>query len=907
MRYFLLFFFLLLSFASRAQTGHYFLQHYSPGNERLDHVCFDIVQDDRGIMYFATRAGILRFDGHSWDVVEGNGAIYALETNSRGEIFWAGARGFGKLQNEKDGTVTMTKLSSAEEDVYQALAIRDRVYFLNNDAVFLLGPNNTVTTIKESNLAGSTALFELFDVPYVSTEGSGNYKIDQNKLAHSTLNISGNAEIVFSARLDDTYLLGTSDHKLYLCSENLQTRPIKLEDEQYINASVFISGAWVNKHLVALGTLRGGLIFINPFTGRTEEIINYNTGLPDNEVFTLMCDRNKSVWAAHDYGFTRISPFLPFKSFSHYSGLQGNLLCAETFSNQAYAGTSLGLFKLVREELYEEITFYEDVKIPVPKVKGQPPVREETEKQVTPDQQEKKKGFLRFLKRRNKEEVDDKAEYAEASAGNLPAASETPAEEYIIKKIKKTEKILRSAQYVYKKVKGIEAKITHLTEVNGKLIASGLAGVFEVNDLTATNILEEPARSIFSHQNNLLIATYEDNLLSFEFNGKKWNKTKSIKGIDDQITFIFKTENELWLCALDKIYRVQSEENGTDSVYSIPFPNPNFSKIIGLPLNSSIVIVNGDGFFQVDRASNSIQKIDSLPSPKAYFASAGSLWYHDNHSWNVLGKIAKQTNIHLLNLFPDLRFVASGQSSENLWVITSDNQLYKFYGEKLSLSEIQYPLFVKSIRHADKKISSDRAIKINQEEGTLTIELVKPFFAGEKTAEYRYYLQGLDDSWSEWSTINEMNFPYLPAGSYTLLAQSRDAFGTYTEMTPIEIEVLPPYWRRPWFYAMEFALIAMLVLASFRLSSKFRFISRLLSLLTIILLIEFIQTVAGYTLSTNSSPVIDFIIQVVVALMVLPIEGFLRNLMFKSIESKSKIYQIITGTEKQSAKLNKKL
>jgi hypothetical protein len=56
-------------------------------------------------------------------------------------------------------------------------------------------------------------------------------------------------------------------------------------------------------------------------------------------------------------------------------------------------------------------------------------------------------------------------------------------------------------------------------------------------------------------------------------------------------------------------------------------------------------------------------------------------------------------------------------------------------------------------------------------------------------------------------------------------------------------------------------------------------------LITIILLIEFIQTVAGATFASKDSPVMDFFIQVGVALVILPVESYLRNLMLRSIGS----------------------
>jgi hypothetical protein len=126
-------------------------------------------------------------------------------------------------------------------------------------------------------------------------------------------------------------------------------------------------------------------------------------------------------------------------------------------------------------------------------------------------------------------------------------------------------------------------------------------------------------------------------------------------------------------------------------------------------------------------------------------------------------------------------------------------------------------------------------------------------------------------------------------------------------MDAVSFEVLPPYWKRTWFYALEFLLFASLVVLSFRLSTRYHVISRLLSLLTIILLIQFIQTVIGETFETRASPVMDFFIQVLVAVLILPVEGYLRNLLLQSVEPGSILHRLIptkenTGPEEEQSK-----
>ena len=184
-------------------------------------------------------------------------------------------------------------------------------------------------------------------------------------------------------------------------------------------------------------------------------------------------------------------------------------------------------------------------------------------------------------------------------------------------------------------------------------------------------------------------------------------------------------------------------------------------------------------------------------------------------------------------------------------------------------------------------MSRSSALEIEQENSSLKIEVIKPDYIGANAVEYRYMLEGLNTEWSGWSNKNNIiDFPYLPPGTYTLQFQSKDIFGKESEMDPFLITVDLPYWKRTWFYALEFAVFTSLVLLSFQLSERFNLIRRLLSLLSVIILIEFIQTLTGSQLSMDSGPVVDFVIQVFVAFLVLPVEGFLRTFMLKSIEKK---------------------
>lgn len=895
MRTILSIFLLLGSFTLLGQTGNYFLSHYSPREEQFDNVCFDIVQDSRGIVYFATRGGIQQFDGRNWNLVQGNGAVYSLQITEEGDLLWSGATGYGKLETHPDGTQAMVKFSGGDvREVFQSLVVKNKAYFLSEDALTIWDLKSLIpVTIQSTTLTGAfTGIFELFGSVYLNTQRGGVVKVENDKVVRSTLDLPEAEEVVFSSGSEHAYLIGLSDNRVFLCGENLRLTEIKLQDSTYIDASVIVNGNWINRDLFVLGTLRGGMVFVQTANGKTQEIINYSTGLPDNEVYTLLVDRSQGIWAAHEYGFTRVSPSLPYRSFGHYPGLAGNLLCATAFQGSVYVGTSLGLFKLEKEDVYDEITSFVNVEIKGTKVTGKQKQKEPETVKVPAEPESKKRGILQFL-RRNRNRTEETVPETKTESTTTSKKDKGDVSRY--RKVKKTEKVLRSSYFVYRKVKGVEAKVTHLLNLEDRLIAVGLGGAYQVQSTTAKPILEEPVRMAFVSPSRrmLLVSTYADEVKAFEPSATGWTSSNLFQYLDDQITSIFEGVNsELWLCALDKAYRLDTSSDEVKKIQTVEINNPNFDEVAGIRWRDDIVLAHSQGFFRFDRAQNLFVKIDTLPKPKQYFASEGNILYNDAHSWNVFGSV-RESNLQLLNLLNNLRFVTLDQVSGNFWVITGENELYKFLGEKFTPDEAGYPLLLKVIRGEGEK--NKRGTFQFQEKKPLTVEVTQPDYLAAQAIEYRYQLVGLDKTWSDWSSHNNtIDFPYLPAGDYSLHVQSRDIFGKTKELETLSFEVLPPYWKRPWFYALEFFVFASLVLVSFRLSTRYRIISRILTLLTIIMLIQLIQTVVQEIFETKASPVTDFFIQVLVAFMILPVEGYLRNLMLRSLDSHSGLYRFLS-------------
>jgi hypothetical protein len=838
----------LFSFSLQAQTGTYFLSHYTPPDDRIDFRSVDIVQDEQGEIYFATKSGVLEFDGKNWRLISVPGAVHALTTRGA-DVFAASLTGIGKLGAKSENPRPYQSIASGF-DFFSTLSSGETIFFCNKDQLvsYSIAQNTTNWILKADSTQGNfLGIYEVNGNTYIGTSKRGLLKAEGQKLIASDIT-PGN--LVFSTPSLDRkkFLVGMNDHRVFVHESNALHELI-IKDQEFLTRNILVNGVWVTDSLIALGTLRGGVLFVNAKTGVTEQIIDYFSGLPDNEVYALMTDRSQGVWVAHEYGFTRIAPGLPFRSFDHFPGLEGNLLCAQSYQGKVFVGTTLGLFQLekVGSEISENI-------LP-PQAGGK-----------------KKKGTSK-----------QKAE-----------VSPVP----IIKK----DSVTSSDRFSYRKVTGIDGKVTQLEEINGKLLASGMSGLYEVDGLKSSPILQEPVRSVFFSPllQQLFIGTYAERLKTFELAEGGWHETNLVDTLNDFISHTFEDRLEnIWLCGRTKIYKIETIDGDITDVVSFPINNPSRDETVGLAYGNELYIAASGQFSRYDGKSSFV-KFDSLPGPRKYFATGGYFWFHDGTKWRTVDRRMQSLKLEWLGLFPNLRYLAPDNQKNSLWVITAANELYKFSSSSSAPNPSSYPLFLRGVRGQEKEVKLAQRIEVEQNDGSVTFEFIQPDFVGLNTTQYRYQVKGLHTPWSFWSATNNIiTFSYLPAGKYLLAVQSRDLLGNESSVEQLDFRVLPPYWQRWWFYALEFTVFSGLVILSLRLAranSRYRYISQILSLLTVVMLIQFLQTVLASLIGFKTSPVIDFIIQVFIALVVFPVEIFARNAMMKYSQGK---YQITRAWDKK--------
>ncbi|MGE0770633.1 MAG: triple tyrosine motif-containing protein [Cyclobacteriaceae bacterium] len=886
----------LITWLASAQTGHYFLTHFTSTDERIDYLNFDIVQADNGILYFANKSGIVEFDGRNWSIIESPGAIYTLCVKNQ-DVYAGGLTGFGKLVLDEENNWNFKRLSASHPDAKNIIASEatdSGVFFANESAIYHYQfETDSITRIQVEGHQ-FTGLYRIRQAIYASIETGLLLKIEKDKAFPSDLNFILDEELLFTDNQGSksNVLIATTTDKLFVFDGN-QATPINPEDAEYIGSNIMIGGCWVNEDLIAIGTLRGGVIFLNPHTGTTEQITNYYTGLPDNEVFAMLADRNQGIWVAHDYGFTRIAPYMPFRPFNYYPGLTGNLLSAASVGNSVYVGTSVGLFRLTKEEVYGEEIYYVTRRL-TQATSGGADAKEDA---AEVEREKSRKGLFSFLRKRKK---DDEPEQ--------PEPKETPATKRAVTrtvKEKRTRRVLRSLEYAYKPVENIKGKVTQLSVVNGRLLAAGIGGMYEIDSISSTMIAQDPVRtfSFSSSLDQLVVSTYDDRIRTFT-REEGWHETHLMDTIREFVGNIFEDRiQNIWLCGRAAIIKVESVDGEITQVSKVPFETLVLDETTGFALGNDVYVAASGAFHRFDPVNERFVKYDSLPGPRKYFTSDGIFWFNDGHHWRTASsRLHSNLNLQWLALFPEVRYLTLTGDQSGLWLITSGNELFRFDARELTAENIQYPLLLKEVIGTNRKLAPGLFLKVSELQSHLTLKFVQPDYKGNQSVEYQYFVDGLTNEWSAWSRDNEVNFNYLPAGRYTLQVKARNLLGEESAMQPIVFSVSPPYWQQTWFYALEFIFFGSLVLLTVRLSaanSKYRYLSRLLSVLTVIMLIQFVQT-AAESLFEAETPVIGFFVQVVIALLVLPLESVLRKFMTLASEGKYDLKNISTGTKDEA-------
>ncbi len=903
-RLILLSLFVVLSQSVYAQKGSFLVNNHIRESGHSEGINFEIISDNNGLLSMANNLGVFQYDGKIWDYYHTPSAALSLAADSSNQLFVGCINGFGVI-NWKDYNIHYTPLyetDSTSELFYQTKFHDGKIFFLSDKSLFIYNPNDGVIskTIHDNFLN----IFMLNNEMYINTD-SELFKVQGENLV-TTEQFNGDSRIAQIISNEGTNVALGFDGLLYdVKPDTLVSYPINNSfDELGISA---IDIKWVNEDIIMCSTLDFGCVFINAKDPEYLEILDNSRGLPDNEIYAAHVDKEQGVWVSHEYGLSRILPSFPAKSYSHLPGLQGNLLAVNRFHDKLWLSTSSGVFYVDRDTTFAHKVYYVAQRINRPTKKS--PTRSNTKQttQTTTDSKKEKKGkFNRlFGKNKNKNNKNDKT----AQNGDKPGflkkikskVDDLVANGQQVKKVKskpernfryvrRTQKIPLDITYKYSKVPGSSGKCKELLVFDDHLLAASTSGLFEIDD-SAHVVVDEPISAIQileddAEVHRIILSTYDHSVKLYEVHDDVWVEM-SVMDPDDVILDIFQDRNgDIWLAGSSKIMKIHAGEE-IEVLDEYPIDNHRFDDILMTNMKDTTFFINTQGYFYFDKKKEKIEPYKrweaQLELPINYFKDALNFtWIYNGKQWYEISEYGDVKPHKYFGIFPNLRKITYDSQLDKYWLITSDNDLLAYDHTEELVDSLSHPLFLKKIRATDGILERGKKLAIKYDNTFLSFEMSKPDYLGLLNTEYKYKLEGINDHWSDWTNNSQIDFSYLPPGDYTLFVQSRDSFGNVEEADSISFKVATPYWQLPWFYALQIFVFGGLVVISSRLNQtrKFnRILKSALSILTLILIIEFCQSAMASYVDIKSTPVIDFLIDVGTALLVFPLESFLRYVM----------------------------
>ena len=329
-----------------------FITNFSPEIYQATPQNWSIVQDNRGVMYFANIDGVLEFDGINWRKIQvtSNSVVRSLAVDSAGTVFVGAIGEFGFLQSNKLGKLEYVSLSEKLDssyinfnDIWKIFIIDNIVffgskkylfsydyvqvsefckspdnsalfYFKANKNIFLGDYNNGLMVVKKDSLSQANA-GDFFCGKYIMAI----FPYKKNKYIISTY-MSGIFIYDFAVGID------TNNNVIPSETNNLLRNAIILNaSKQNNNNYVFATS---EKGTIILDEKFNILNIIEEAQGLYDKTAYFSYLFP-NSIFS-------SLWLAMNNGISFIELNSPFRKFDKKHGIEGNIYDITKFNNKMY-------------------------------------------------------------------------------------------------------------------------------------------------------------------------------------------------------------------------------------------------------------------------------------------------------------------------------------------------------------------------------------------------------------------------------------------------------------------------------------------------------------------------------------------------------------------------------------------
>jgi hypothetical protein len=758
---FLFIFIFQFNFAVNAQDkkdemGDFFISNYGRAFLKTNYLNWSVLQDPDGVIYYGNSTnGVLTFDGqkvrpvldNNGEPTRGNGR--ALLKDSKNRIYSIIGRSFGYIEKNKLNESIYFSLSddlSSKDEVNSTLwsagVLNDTIMFQSEKSVYLYKDKELLSIEHFENVLHTLNVNE--GGAFLRIWGEGIYKLIDGKFKY----LPSSKKIFAENRVDEQYSLDNGDQ--LLVSRNVGAWYLK-KDGTLIKAKTKDIDDFMKKNEVYVGgsRLKDGTIPIATSKGglifindklKVKAILTKENGLDDNHTTGFIQDRQGDIWGTN-FGLFRVSFDSTMTYFSERNNLSGAIQDIVRHNGKLYVRTSEDLYDLVpKNNAYEQSKFIAN-------------------------------------------NVDELAGWKSI--------------------LKFDDQIITTNNY------SIKATKNRNTEIVSPIYRSD------------NTIRSELNPSIIFSSNRVY------GLLAHQYKNGKWNQLKlknqdSIKPLD--ITEV--SPGKILTLTTDGVFIYDYKSDGQGEYIKLTM-DKKFTKSDRLSLetyneSTHMLVDSLNNYYKLDlknsKAIHTNIKIDTTVVPKKGFVRY--VYNSDSkNGWTLSKKGLFKTHFDINKSFSfeqypfykvDISELAGGLyaegsgKSEVLWIGSQDNKLYRYYPElAVKESNFKYKALVREIYTNGERApieSSSFSFKNNN----LSFEVAYPVFGNESKTLFSYWLEGQDNSWSEFVPDFKKEYTNLLEGDYKFRVRAKDASGEVSEEGFMEFTISPPWYRSIFAYVSYF-------------------------------------------------------------------------------------------------------
>lgn len=732
-----------------------------------------IIQDKRGMMYFANNDGILEFDGKYWRCYPmPNLSVVRSMCISKDQKIYAGAfNEFGYLEIGNNGKYRYKSLVNYLEksiydfgEVWKIIETEEGIIFQSFSHIFLYNGKTVKVLLENVNIQFA---FKVEGKILYQKKGNGIYKL--GKYSSEFLKgseIFSEKEIWSILPLDaGRMLIGTLNDGVYVYN-GVQFESWNNEANAFLKKNQIFSTVTLSNNAFAFGTIQNGVL-ITDNKGTILQHIDRRKGLQNNTVLSIFADKNYNLWLGLDNGIDYIANNSAI-SYLTIGREIGAGYAVALFNNYLYLGTNQGLYR--RLWLQNESPFASSNIEKVENIQGQ----------------------VWFLK------VIDGKLFCGHDKGT-----------FIINQLSATK---------ISKIEGVW-KIFTMPQNPDVLVEGTYNGLIVLNKVNGSWQLRNRIKGF--NESSRQIEIDEDTTIWIGHESKGVFKVKVNKALDS-VTYwkLYTTNNGLPSNLRINVYRFDN---------NIIFPTEH-----GVyKYNKSID--RFEPFHELDTVIGTRAVSYITPGIQNYFwyvreNEPGVILKHIDGSYSIEKTVLRKLNGVFIRSFENIV-----QLDEKNVIMSSENGFIHFDPLYSKVSDAKIECFIRDVRLSnDSVIFAGNALqsehnnrysfkqKIRYTYNALKFTFVANSFDEINKITYKYKLDGFDISWSDWSTNTVKEYTNIPEGNYVFLIKAKDIFGNESEIIGWKFQISPPWYRSILAYIIY---VLVIVVVSFmlvrRLAAKY--------------------------------------------------------------------------------------